>query len=320
MKMTWSKRNIFIAVVFSCLLAVSMFFALQKPVFIQIDGQTYEQRVFFFYSVEDVLKRQNISLAEKDSVEPDLRVKIKKDMIIKVTRAFKIQVVADGFTKEIITTPVSVAEAIKLAGFTLGDRDMVEDTALTEMVEPEQIISIVRVSEETIQEEQPIPFATESTSDDTLEKGLSRTIRRGQYGISLNTVKITYHNGKEVSRELISSERIKEPVNQIIALGNINSVSRGGQALNFREAKIMVATAYTYTGSRTATGTYPAVGSVAVDPSVIPLGTRLYIEGYGYGIACDTGAAIKGDRIDVFMEDRSQCLKWGKRTTKVYIL
>jgi 3D (Asp-Asp-Asp) domain-containing protein len=82
----------------------------------------------------------------------------------------------------------------------------------------------------------------------------------------------------------------------------------------------MQASAYTYTGFHTATGLNPEVGMVAVDPSVIPMGTRLYIEGYGYARAADTGGAIKGDKIDLFMEEYSQCMGWGRRTVKVYIL
>ena len=57
-----------------------------------------------------------------------------------------------------------------------------------------------------------------------------------------------------------------------------------------------------------------------MDPSVIPLGTRLYVEGYGYATADDIGSAIKGDRIDVFFESQGDCVRWGRRYTKVYVL
>jgi 3D (Asp-Asp-Asp) domain-containing protein len=59
---------------------------------------------------------------------------------------------------------------------------------------------------------------------------------------------------------------------------------------------------------------------VAVDPTVIPLGSKMYIEGYGYAWAADTGGAVKGDVIDVFLEDHSQCVNWGRKTVKVYLL
>ncbi len=82
----------------------------------------------------------------------------------------------------------------------------------------------------------------------------------------------------------------------------------------------MEATAYTHTGNRTYTGTWPSRGTIAVDPAVIPLGTQLWVEGYGIGIAADTGGAIRGNKIDLFMETRSECIEWGRRTVLVRIL
>ncbi len=79
---------------------------------------------------------------------------------------------------------------------------------------------------------------------------------------------------------------------------------------------IFTATAYTWTGNRTAAGTWPSRGTVAVDPRVIPLGTELYIEGYGPAIAADTGSAIKGNRIDLYMESEDECWAWGRRTVE----
>lgn len=70
----------------------------------------------------------------------------------------------------------------------------------------------------------------------------------------------------------------------------------------------------------TASGMMAQRGVVAVDPSVIPLGTRLYIPGYGMAVAADTGGAIVGDRIDLCMESYGEAMNFGRRTVKVYIL
>ncbi|MEW6226501.1 MAG: peptidoglycan DD-metalloendopeptidase family protein [Bacillota bacterium] len=67
----------------------------------------------------------------------------------------------------------------------------------------------------------------------------------------------------------------------------------------------------------TATGTRAHHGTVAVDPSVIPLGMKMYIPGYGYGVAEDTGGAIKGNRIDLFFDDVDEALQWGRKTVAV---
>jgi 3D (Asp-Asp-Asp) domain-containing protein len=86
------------------------------------------------------------------------------------------------------------------------------------------------------------------------------------------------------------------------------------------EVMIFEATAYCYTGNRTATGTWPSRGTIAVDPEVIPLGSKLYVEGYGEGIAEDTGGAIKGEILDLYMESESECWDWGRRQVEVRII
>ena len=82
----------------------------------------------------------------------------------------------------------------------------------------------------------------------------------------------------------------------------------------------MEVTAYTHTGNNTATGVLPSRGTVAVDPKVIPLGTELFIEGYGQGVAMDVGGAIKGDRLDVFFDTKDETIKWGRKRVRVIIL
>lgn len=86
------------------------------------------------------------------------------------------------------------------------------------------------------------------------------------------------------------------------------------------EPVIMECTAYTHTGSRTATGVMPRYGVVAVDPKVIPLGSQLYVVGYGPAIAADTGGLIKGNIIDIFLDSEAACRQWGRRKVQVYIL
>ncbi|MEN6351642.1 MAG: 3D domain-containing protein [Syntrophomonas sp.] len=320
MGIVWSKQRTYLAVgVAAVILLVSMFFALQKPVNIQVDDKVIKSRVFFSGTVGEVLKKNNLTIGTKDKVEPAVNSAIRKNMTIVVTRAFKVKVTADGQTREVITTPVTIAEAIKLAGFDLGNQDIVKTIPCQKTV-PNQEIELIRVKQAQVEVKEAVPFQVERTSDDTLERGLTKTVSPGKNGIALNTIKITYHNGQEVKREVINSKVVQKPVNKVVALGTITEVSRAGQRLNFREARYMMASAYTYTGYHTATGKTPEVGTVAVDPSVIPMGSRLYIEGYGYGNASDTGGAIKGNRLDLFMEERSQCMNWGSRNVKVYLL
>jgi 3D (Asp-Asp-Asp) domain-containing protein len=92
-------------------------------------------------------------------------------------------------------------------------------------------------------------------------------------------------------------------------------VSRGAERI-----LVMECTAYTWTGQRTKSGTWPAIGTVATDPEVIPLGTKIWVEGYGEAVAEDTGGAVKGNIIDVYLDTESECWQWGRRMVEVRIL
>jgi 3D (Asp-Asp-Asp) domain-containing protein len=83
----------------------------------------------------------------------------------------------------------------------------------------------------------------------------------------------------------------------------------------------LTVTAYAYhLRGRTASGFPTRVGAVAVDPAVIPLGSRIWIPGYGWGRAEDTGGGIKGHKIDVWLPTASQCHQWGVRKLTIVVL
>ena len=179
-----------------------------------------------------------------------------------------------------------------------------------------------------------------------LPVGQEKVIDEGKDGTRTATYKVVYENGKLISRELVRTEN-NTAVDEVVAVGSVSPassaagstakvVSRGdgvltlasGKALAYSAVKTMSATAYTTgyggVGTRTATGTTVHVGSVAVDPKVIPLGSKLYIVAsngsvvYGYAVAEDTG--VFGSNIDLFYNTYSQCINFGRRSCQVYIL
>ncbi|WP_418791304.1 3D domain-containing protein [Phosphitispora sp. TUW77] len=157
-----------------------------------------------------------------------------------------------------------------------------------------------------------------------LEPGQQRIIQDGKNGIMKHTFIEHYRDDELLSKKKNGSTVIMAPIPQIIEVGSYNNSSRQissrqGAAISGQQIKC-VSTAYTYTGHRTATGITPRKGVVAVDPRVIPMGTKMYIEGYGYAIAADTGGSIKGKKVDVFFETREEALKWGRRTVLVQLL
>ena len=120
-------------------------------------------------------------------------------------------------------------------------------------------------------------------------------------------------------------QRYSLPVTGAVDRAMIDTLQRAkGTPDRYRRIVNMEASAYTTqdpgNGSHTYRGNQLRKGLVAVDPQVIPLGARLYIEGYGYAIADDTGGYIRGNRIDLAFESRSEALIFGRRTVPVYIL
>ncbi len=106
--------------------------------------------------------------------------------------------------------------------------------------------------------------------------------------------------------------------------GHGTALSHDGVPNKYSRVLTMQASAYSAqdpgNGNYTATGSRLKKGIVSVDPKLIPLGTKLYIEGYGYAVADDVGGAIKGHRIDLAYDSRSEALQFGRQTVKVYVL
>jgi 3D (Asp-Asp-Asp) domain-containing protein len=104
----------------------------------------------------------------------------------------------------------------------------------------------------------------------------------------------------------------------VLCAGVVMAVLVAAIATPAPQRMLMEATAYCLRG-RTASGTRVQRGVVAVDRRVIPLGTRLYVEGYGPAVARDTGGAIRGRRVDIWLPSRSQCMNWGRRRVRVIV-
>ncbi|HEY0868545.1 MAG TPA: 3D domain-containing protein, partial [Fimbriimonas sp.] len=158
--------------------------------------------------------------------------------------------------------------------------------------------------------------------------GAGRLIKAsaGKDGFVRKTYRVSYKDGKVVDRELIKEER-SEPKPALMLMGTSGfSSSRG----SFTRRRVMTMTSTGYDPSpatigpgatgRTATGRIARYGVVAVDPRVIPLNSLVFVEGYGFAIAADTGGAIKGNKIDLCFNSRSQALRHGRRKVRVHVL
>ena len=179
-----------------------------------------------------------------------------------------------------------------------------------------------KISQEvTLVQEEETPYSRERSLNHKLTRGQVIVLRQGENGLVRKTYLLHQENGVEMKRQLLETVVLKEAISEISELGTKDAIMLASRDMRQPRQVIYVqATAYTHTGNNTYTGVYPHIGTVAVDPVVIPLGSRLWIEGYGYGIAQDTGGLIKGKRIDLFMDTVGECRSWGRRKVKAYIL
>ncbi len=178
-----------------------------------------------------------------------------------------------------------------------------------------------------IEQREPIPYPTLRRSSSELRSGTSKTVRTGINGEKKVVYRVHYRDDQELRRELLSVKVIRHPVPEVIAVGKRGYLASRGY-FSGRKVLTMIATGYDASpasnggnsSGRSSIGLRIGRGVVAVDPHYIPLGTRLYIEGYGYAVAADTGGSIKGNRIDLGHDSRRAAERVGRRTVKVHIL
>jgi 3D (Asp-Asp-Asp) domain-containing protein len=178
---------------------------------------------------------------------------------------------------------------------------------------------------ETRVESKTVPHKVTYEFNRLVAPGRVVKVKAGHDGEVRKIYRIFYSEGKEIGRELVTTEKT-EVVNALFHMGRVGyPTSRG----SFTRHKVlsMESTAYDPSPAtigpgatgRTYTGMRARFGVVAVDPRVIPLGSLLYVEGYGFAIASDIGSAIKGNRIDLCYMSRRQALRYGRKKVQVHV-
>ena len=325
------RRQLLISVILVAIfLSLGIWLAMAKTVTIIVDQDVQQVLTTWRRDVSGALTKAGISLDQGDLVEPALGQKLARGMEIRIKRSFPVTLIVDGAKQTFRFTGGSVGEFLEQQGVNLGGLDRVEPD-LTQKVAAHDTIEVIRVTKTQVTVDEEIPHGSKRWAEPTLEKGKTKIVRKGQPGLQEKLYEITYENGQELNRKLVLTKTIREPKDEIIGIGTRElwqslSTSRG--TVRYREVKDMTATAY-YPGPEstgkwadgfTATGVKAGFGIAAVDPKVIPLGTRLYIPGYGHALAADVGGAIKGKRIDLCFETYKEAIQYGRRQVKVYIL
>lgn len=271
-------------------------------------------------TVGDLLAERGITLIDADEVTPGVEASLTNCGRVIIQRAFPVTVTADFTTNSYRTQPVTVAEFLAANNIEVGQYDWVTP-ALDSLVDEDVPVVVSRITYAQTQTTQAIEPKTVRREDSSLNTGQSKVLTAGKPGVLTITNLVTYKDGEPIAKQELSRTVTTAAQDEVLAVGTRQVISRGGKTYAYREVMAMSATAYTHTGNKTYSGTTPRAGyTVAVDPKVIPLGTRLYVDGYGYAKAEDIGSAITGRKIDLFFNSEKECRDWGIRTVRVYIL
>jgi len=237
-----------------------------------------------------------------------------------------VSVYADGTQYSIRTAQTTVGSVLNELGIGIGPQDVVMPTT-NERPYFGMNITVVRVENIVEERHEPIAFDTVKTFTKNLRPGMTKQSKPGVLGEKLVSYQVRYKNGDEVSRKVVSSKVISKPVNRTIEIGSRGRYTSRGEYSTHRVVR-MNASAYDpgprscgkWSSGRTSTGLRAGYGVVAVDPRVIPLGSKLYIEGYGFAVAGDTGGAIKGRRIDLGFGSYREAMRFGRKSVRVHTL
>ena len=314
------RRGFLIAALLVLSLVVTGFVWAYKQVDVVADGQKITLRTLYSKPA-DVLIQAGVALHSRDEYRMST-AKLTNGTVIQVYRAVPILVHYEGKTETVVTGQPTVGEFVGALGMEKSNVKLIPaaDTPVTANME----VKVIRLTEKVVDKEMPVPFPVIRQPDHTMEKGAEHIVQQGEDGRKQAKLNITYEDGVEAGSHIITETVLQEPKPQVVKVGTRDTVETSRGTIRFRRVEWMEATAYLPTDGNgqgiTATGLRARHGIVAVDPRFIALGSRLYIPGYGLALAADTGGAIKGDKIDLCMEDESDAWNFGNQTVKVYIL
>jgi resuscitation-promoting factor RpfB len=329
-------------------LVVFAFYMQHYKMIVVLEGNEKKHFYTFAETVGDFLDEKALKTGYYDQVIPGRDELIQSGDTISIKRAIPVTLIVDRDVQRLWTLSGAVEDLLKEHSLELTGDDTVFP-ALDHNLNPGDKIKVVRVIKESESEMVSIPYSTVRVYNPYLDRGMVKVIEEGSEGVEEIVNEIVKKDGLEISRTPVYSEVVEEPVNRVLEYGENTIFSRGDRNYIFEKVLFVSATAYcagtpgsgcpvdhrgashctgiyndgyTYTGVKAAAGDGSIANPhiIAVDPSVIPLKTLVYIDGYGFARAEDTGSAIKEMSIDLLFDQHHDAYMFGRKQLKIYIL
>ncbi|MFI3115727.1 MAG: 3D domain-containing protein [Clostridia bacterium] len=302
----------------------------------------YDNKTIAFTTVPSLTEEELFEMAE---IDIDLVLKAEVSQLNENTteyrfyNTFMVNVEVDGEILSVETKATTLGNVLAKLDIKLYEDDIMSMSA-DQLLTNDTNVEIIRVTYEKTVETEYLDYQTVKRESMAIEFGETKVYTAGVLGEKAITTETMMYDGEIISSQVISEEILKEPVTHVIEYGSFN-VNRGvtvtdgfittvsGEVLSYSKIIEAEATAYTterQTNKITKSGTIARVGAIAVDPRVIPLGSKLYITSangtwiYGEAVAEDTGGVVLGNIIDLFFDTHAECISFGRQQAIVYVL
>lgn len=284
-------------------------------------------------TVADLLNEQNIRRSPEDALDVDPSSAVTNGETIAYRAAVPVTIVVDGVATTVRTSADTVGQVLANEHVNFDSHDSLSPAAPISIA-PEGTIRLDHVNSWVERVTRDVPPPVEHRLAFNLAIGHVKVLQKGKPGEREIVYRVTRQANRTQApkRVTIASHVIRQPHVRVVAAGvgeygMIAALAKAGYEKTVRLAQAaisMVATAYTANcigcSGFTALGQHAGHGIVAVDPRVIPLGSHLYIPGYGRAVAGDTGGAIHGNRVDLGFNSDADAMQFGRRSVTVYVL
>jgi len=281
-------------------------------------------RIVAFHSmaVSTVLAKANTrALRPEDVITPDVAAVIPQGEIA-IVRAKPVTLTIDHTSETIYSTVGTVGELLADNGVKLNTVDKVSPDP-TDLVPYNKDVIVKRTTYAYTSKTEAIAYQRVYKKNPYMEVGRSYISVMGQNGLLKKTIKVTKVAQKAVSSAVVKTQTVKAVVHEVYDVGTarldlkpVRTYTMSATAYSNRRSTILDGKDHLYGYS----GLWLHYGTCAVDRRLIPMGTVLYVQGYGYAVAADTGSSINGNCIDLFFNSYGDACRWGRQSVKVYVL